>query len=235
MIIATVCFQQDNAFDFVNMLKVWEYTARKHNKGAKIKILRITPPEKKERESDALMPYNPTYAFLELAKWVLQQDEECILTDADIMFTGDCKEVFYLDFDIAGTVRPADCWLNAGVLFYKPTERGKKLLREIITLTEIIADAPLTYSDYLKKYLGADQAAIAVIVEKEGLLQLPCEIWNSEQHSWSKFSEATKIVHLKSSLGQLVRGEPMGSEYEKGHKIYDLYNLFQYYLKRATK
>jgi len=234
MIIVAITFTK-NISDFDNLLKVWEYTAKKYMPDAKVKLLKIPPPEKKKRPCDPYMAYTSSYAFMEMVKWVLKQNENCIITDADIMFTGNCEEVFNKEFDIAVTVRDAPCWINAGVVFYKPTQEGKRLLQEVFTLTLEMARRPYRHLEALKRFLGADQAALALLTEKYNLLKLPCEIWNNEQHSIDRFSEETKIVHMKSSLWDLVHNEPLRIEYPEDHVIFKVFDLWKENLKEAEK
>ena len=230
MIVVTVNFDK-NISDFDNMIKVWKRTARKYMPDANIKVLEIPAPEKIKRQCDKYMAYSSTYAFVEMAKWVLDQNDDAIITDADTMFLGDCSSVFENEFDIACTIREGRCFVNAGVLFYRNTEKGRLLLNKIISMSESIYKNPDMFKNILKRYLGADQAAVSIMAKQNKILKLPCEIWNSEQHSWDKFSRETKIVHMKSSLWDLAHKEKTRSEYEKDHNVYKIFEIWKSFLK----
>lgn len=230
MIICTVHFQNDKE-DFSNLLKVWEYSARLHNPDADVRVLTVPEPEDIPRECDKYLTYSSAYAFLQMAKWAMKKNDKIIMTDADVMFTGNCGSIFKEDFDVAVTVRPARSWVNAGVLFMKA--EGKAILQEIIDLTEKIIADPISYVDVLPQYLGADQTAITLLSLSHGLKRIPCHIWNLEQRTWNWFSEDTKIVHMKSNLWDLVQQVPPRIPVPEDHVTYRIFELWKSYLLRA--
>jgi lipopolysaccharide biosynthesis glycosyltransferase len=230
LILATITFTE-NERDFDDMIKVWEKSAAYYMSDAKRVVLKVAPPKDKKRSCDKYMRYSSTYAYIQMASWALKQDDDLILTDCDIMFTGDCKEVFDQKFNFACTVRDASCWVNAGVIFIKNNRKGKKLLRDSIQLSKEIYRRPGKFSEELIQFLGADQAAIALLAKEDKIKKLPCAEWNCEQHSWDKFSRKTKIVHMKSSLWDLAHGELMRSSYDEDHNIYQIFKIWKGFLE----
>jgi hypothetical protein len=231
MKLCTVVFDSNKA-DFSKLVKVWKHTASKYIPNADAVVLTVPAPENIERPCDRYMSYASSYAFLKKAEYAIAQNDNVIFTDADIMFTGDCKNVFKLPFDIAITTRPARTWINGGVVLYKPT--GKDKLQEVIVLMNQIINNVALYREGLIKYLGADQLALAMLSRKRNFLRLPCAEYNLEQHTWDQYSERTKIVHMKSNLWDLVQGDTPRIEVDKNHITYTIYKRWLEELKEAT-
>ena len=230
MKLVTITFTE-NERNFDSLIEVWKKSAAYYMPDVEAVVLKIGPPENKKRACDKYMRYSSTYAFLKMALWALKQKDDLILMDCDTFFTGPCQSAFQEGFDLAGTVRDAPCWLNGGVVFVRNSFQGKALLNEVIQLIYMICRRPERFEKELKHFLGADQAALAMLVEEGSIAKLPCEVWNCEQHSWDKFSEDTRIVHMKSSLWDLVQGDEMRSKYEEGHNIFKIFDLWKIFLE----
>ncbi len=230
MTLATIIFTE-NERNFDDMVKVWERSAEYYMPSARRVVLKVSPPLYKKRACDKYMRFSSTYAYMLLASWGRKQNDDLILTDCDIMFTGDCSKVFEEKFNFACTVRDASCWVNAGVVFVKNNAKGRELLRESIQRAKDLYRRPERFKESLVKFLGADQAAIALMAEEGKVVKLPCEVWNCEQHSWDKFSDKTKIVHMKSSLWDLAQGDEMRSSYEEDHNIFKIFKIWKNFLE----
>lgn len=234
MIICTVIFDKNKDEDaFSRLIKVWEYTARLYNPNATIKIVRVPAPEPKQRKCDQFLTYTSSYAVIKMAEWVIEQDDNIIMTDADVMFTGNCESVFNEKYDIGVTVRFARGWINAGVMFYQPS--GKERLQEMIDLTKNIVDNPELYIEHINKYLGGDQTALTLLTMKYNFKRFLCSEWNLEQNSWDYFSRNTKIVHIKSNLFDLVNGVKPRINVPSWHNSYYIYERWLNYYFEAVK
>lgn len=222
-LVTLVYNKPDNIFD--DLLKVWHASAEKHMPGLERIVLRPPAPNTPNRIVDC------AWAFLRVAEWVLELEpqEEIIVTDADIMFTGDCRDVFEQDFDLACTVREHRCYVNTGVWFYKPS--GAFPLWAWKETCEVMLMHPKPYQKELDRYLTADQAALVETLDdfRDRILQLPCAQYNCEQTTWDQFGPDTRIVHVKSSLRDLCEDKPMRKKYPKGHPIFKLHKIWRKY------
>jgi len=229
--IVTIHFEEDYN-DFSNLLKVWEYSARLHHPDAEVVVLTVPRPEEVSRKCDPFLTFSSSYAFLEMARWALTQNDEIIMTDADLMFTGDCSPAFKEDFTLGVTVRKARGWLNAGVLFYRPAGRG--ILKSIIRMTETIVSNPELFVEHVSECLGGDQTAITLhALNDNSIKRFSCSEYNLEQNSWEWFSENTKIVHMKSNLWDMVQGLEPRRPVPEDHVTHRIFEIWKGYLREA--
>jgi len=231
--ICTIHFDEDRPY-FEKLLKVWEHSARLHNPKADIHILKVPKPKTVKRKSDEFLLYSSSYAAIRMAEWALKQNEPVIMTDADVMFLGDCSSAFGSPFDLGVTIRFARAWVNAGVVFYQPTQSGKEKLKEFISLTNEILAFPELYVEEIHKYLGGDQTAFTLLAKKySSIKRFLCSEWNLEQNTWQYFSDKTKIVHVKCDLLDLINGAPPRSGVGEDSPVYALYEIWKSYYKEA--
>jgi len=184
--------------EYEMMLRVWQKTAHEHMPDLRQKVMRMSPPKK---QVDLQVRMN---AFHETLRWVIKQPEDCIITDADIMFLGDIRGVMARDFDIAITTReykrvPKSRY-NSGVVYFRATDKGRKFLKKWIKKLE---DPKMVDGGYS----GPNQAALARVLSANKksespakVIELPCAIYNAEQSCWAELSPDVKVLHIKSRL-----------------------------------
>lgn len=137
--------------------------------------------------------------------------ENLILMDCDMLILGSMDEAFRSPFDVAYTVRNHRARINGGVVYVHVTELAKQFVKKWVEVDGAIygkgADA---YIDIVKG-AGINQTSMAQTISKvshwepaPNIVELPCEIWNCEQVSYPLFSDATKVLHVKSWLREVL-------------------------------
>ncbi len=157
-------------------------------------------------------------------------EEPVVLMDADMLVLGDLEYAFdpiiqalpVLElngfdvpppFDIAYTVRPGPNLINAGVVFVRPTEAGKRFVADWSVLNdEFVAKGPECVSDMVDAYGGINQAALTLTIKRaEGVVlhELECAVWNATRQVWLEAirglagedgSERPVVIHINTKL-----------------------------------
>ncbi|MFP4365534.1 MAG: glycosyltransferase family 2 protein [Bacteroidales bacterium] len=129
-----------------------------------------------------------------------------VLMDTDTIVLKDIDEVFKQDFDIAVTARDNDLhWLNAGVVFVKPTDKAYDILD---LWTEEISHS----RNYKKKtgHVGFAQPVFAWLYTNNKfrgkVIKVPCSKYNCVQ-PWDDYCSAS-VIHVKSGLRRSLMGAP---------------------------
>jgi hypothetical protein len=131
---------------------------------------------------------------------------EIVLLDADTMVMGPLDAVWDRIFDLAYTRRaPSHPFpINAGVIFVRANARSRAFLTRWRDENRRMLTDHQRHHTWRKQYGGINQAALGCVLQAGGhaaeLLELPCNVWNCEDSTWASFSDATRIVHLKSDL-----------------------------------
>lgn len=135
-------------------------------------------------------------------------DDECLaLLDCDTVVLKSLDDIWGHPFDLAYTVRPADCALpfNSGVLFLRVSPRVRDFVRVWADLNvQMLADQAL-HDEWRAEFGGINQAAFGALlrmtsVDDLHLALLPCQVWNCEDFTWATASDDTRILHVKGAL-----------------------------------
>lgn len=120
-----------------------------------------------------------------------------VLMDTDTIILNDISEVFEQDFDIAITTRDSKNWLNAGVVFVKPTQKAYRILE---LWTKEIDNA----KNYRRKtgHAGYAQPVFVWLYNNNKfdgkIIKVPCNKYNCVQE-WGSYKTAS-VIHIKSGL-----------------------------------
>jgi hypothetical protein len=134
------------------------------------------------------------------------------MLDCDTMILRDLSPVADLEFDLAYTVRPADCRykLNTGVYFVRVSNRIRRWMTEWHdTCLKMLADEAFHFrwrTDEL--YGGIHQAALGWMLAHNRtirFLELECAEWNSVSSTWG--SPRARVVHVMGQLRKMCFGQ----------------------------
>jgi len=202
--------------DYHRLIEVFEYSLHHHVPDADIRARIIEPPD--HRGAVKIPFLSNTY---KLAFWVAAVEEayldgeNLILSDSDMLCTGNPEPVFEREFDIAYTVRDdhTNIPLNGGVVYVKPTEAARRFMQEWLKIDERMYEDWNFHQPWRIKYAGQNQASFGYLLENpvEGvtLLELPTRIYNAVNTDWHRIGSDTVFIHIKSQLRKAVlRGEP---------------------------
>ena len=153
------------------------------------------------------------YAFMAKISHAIELNDNILMADSDIIFTGSVNSVWQKDFDIAITTRNHKCKYNTGIVFIKPTREAKQFLRVWKQHTREIAKR-YNIREF-RQWMGIDQASLHKTIQEKipvKLIELPCHIWNAEQTSWKDITKETKVIHIKSGLRRIYFDEERMSQ-----------------------
>jgi len=207
--IVSVYFDYNNMDNYKRLAEVWEYSARKHNPGATVELIKGEAPKKRDRQKDSWI-----YNDYKLIKWVevaTSTEEPLILMDADMLVIGDMTDVFELDFDICYTERTKSNFpLNGGVLFIRPTAKAKKFMQEWLELDKRMLKSHSMYFQYRVKYGGMNQASFGFMIEQRKkiarIATVPCTKYNLCDEEWRGIEDDTRAIHIKGLLRRVCLG-----------------------------
>lgn len=192
--IVTVFFDRKKRYN--KFLKVFKRSAKKHMPNEKITTLNMQMPPNIDHKRDT------AYAFIKAAEYAINSNNRLVITDVDLMFTGNILKAWNYNFDIAVTVRD-DPKYNTGVWFYRPTANSKSFVKEWIQETKRLMNDYDKEYDFIHSNGGLDQASLCSTINKNKnaiIKELPCVEWNACQHEWKDVNKNTKVVHVKSKL-----------------------------------
>jgi hypothetical protein len=195
------------------MAHVLAYSAYQHCPGWKIEVRAISPAPLKSAMRKA-SHVNNTQKILHWASCVEKASDgtPILLIDADTMIVGPLDEVWSHDFDLAYARREPGSFkypINAGVIFLRVTAATRAFMarwcaENLRMLGDVEAHRP-----WHKSHGGINQATLGYMLANDlaigvRVLELPCQQWNCEDSAWELFSDATRIVHVKSSLRDAI-------------------------------
>lgn len=143
---------------------------------------------------------------------VQEAETPLVLMDTDTMVLGDLRPAFRLrsgqmPWDIGLTKRPGAHLINGGVVFVRPTDSARAWFAKLTELMGALLDDPEACSRGVEDWGGAQQAAMADMLDKHngrGIVHLlPCAVWNSTRQTWKEFGPETRVVHVNSRLRRL--------------------------------
>lgn len=201
MRLVTFIFNRSNR-DYRQLLKVWEASAEKHMPDVPRTVIWLDEPPKVKGDEETQRHYDMCYAFLKAAEWVLQQNEDVIVTDVDLMFTGDMADAFSQSFDIAVTKRNYRHPFNSGVWYFRNNKKARLFVQSWIGFTKDILKCKRLIRWARKKHGGIDQGSLALAVDscRDTVAILPCRKWNAEQSSWADIDKDVRCIHIKSAM-----------------------------------
>lgn len=129
---------------------------------------------------------------------------DTIYCDADMLCLGELGDAFAGDFDFAYTVRPGLKRIQAGVVFVRATDAGRRMMQEWALLNDSLLDDPDRLDELIHVHGGCNQAALSLLLENPpdgvSVAELPCEVWNSCHQTWGTFGPDTRLLHLTGRL-----------------------------------
>lgn len=208
MKICTVQFCYNGGMDYDELYRVYRESIRYHMPGMHVDTIFINPPLRDNKRS-----YAYKYNSAKLAEWVKYIDSETddiILTDCDMLMTGDCSHAFDVDFDIAVTKRysmPRRPY-NGGVIMVRPNDRSRAFFHKMLEINDRMYNDIQFHRDYDKRYCGMNQAAFGWMVENYtdeiDMHEYSTLEWNAVDSDWQHITEKTVFVHIKGSLRRKV-------------------------------
>ncbi len=189
--------------NYARMAAVLEYTARKHNPGAEVRVWNVDP--RATNRSDAFV--------VKAREWTrLINDSpdgtELVLLDTDTMVLGELASAFEYGQLIAVTTRGGQLsTLNSGALYVRVDRYVRIWFEDWERETW-----PWVARNEPHRIRFGDQDALKLLcVRATGTLrsprpaQLPCAIWNAEQHCWPPDPDC-RVVHVKSDARRILFG-----------------------------
>lgn len=188
-----------------------EVSARRHNPGWSIEVFEA-PTDTRRGGTEGY--YRANTRKLEAwvaAACVVPDGDEIALLDADTVVLGPLDEVWAEPFDVAITMRaatrrfPYPYPFNGGVVFLRVSPRVRDFLGAWAAENARMLEDRQHHHRWKRRYGGINQAALGYLRESGGLdglrvAEVPCEIWNCEDSTWERFSERTRIIHIKGEL-----------------------------------
>ena len=218
MLVAGIFNREDR--DYERLRIVWERSAQEAMTGVPRKIIQLTPPEDTGREDDI------TYADTAVMQWVLDNRRDCVVTDIDMMFTGNMMDVFKRQFDIAVTKRDYRAPYNSGVWYFRNTAGGRAFVKLWLRETWRMFNNEAKRAN--PGHGGLDQASLfkAIKKTKAKVIELPCELYNAEQTCWAELHPDVRAIHIKSKLRRVCFGETDLEVHENVYKIADKWRSY---------
>ena len=191
------------------LLTVWRASAAKHMPHIPQEVVWLDEPKASKRDDESQRHYDMCYAFLKAAEWVLAQKGDVIVTDVDLMFTGDMSEAFKMSFDVAVTKRGYRHPFNSGVWFFRDNKKARAFVQSWIEFTHDILKSKRLVRWARKKHGGIDQGSLALAVDscRDTVAILPCRKWNAEQSSWKDIDDGVRCIHIKSAMRKYCLGQ----------------------------
>ena len=130
----------------------------------------------------------------------------CACLDIDCLVLQDLSPIFENTFDLGMTVRDDKQWLNAGVIYYQPSDQAR---RDMIAWAELSRDSSRDkkIESWYRQETGqsaTNEASFAYGLKHKvfqgRVKKFQCREWNCEQHYWEDMDENTKVLHVKSGL-----------------------------------
>jgi len=223
-------FNKPGSSDFTRLKELFEYSLKKHNPKLKITAhVSEYPAERKPSERSAHLEN-----IHKLKIWnekVQKARGALLLVDCDLLILDDLSEIQKYDADIVFTDRDmkfSTIRFNAGVIFVRPTKEAKQFFQKWCDISENDFDIENDFwKQICRQAKGATQSTLTYMVDNNicqntKLKFIPCDIWNCAAADWSRFSDKTKILHVKSELRKwfLMRAtEQQMEEKYNGHLI----------------
>jgi len=213
--------------NYEELLRVFEYSAKKHMPKAKIIVVRNIPH---------LTGRGNTYDDMtnRLDSWVpvvSKIKDNIILCDVDIVFRGDLFKVFdRFKFDVAYTGRKSRKKpINGGIVFIRNGAQG--FVKKWAAINRKMFYNKVFHNQWRRQCCGMNQPAFWYLLRHQyvhrcRMLQLPCLIYNACEDEWPRMKDNAQAIHLKRDLRLAVAGKgkpPKGAD--KALAIWRKYEL----------
>lgn len=208
-----------NAPFYERMIRVLEYTARKHCPDWSVETQRLDPAE----GYGASAIHSHVSNTHKLDYWnrrvqAADDGDRILLIDGDMMILRSIDDIWQKDFDLCYTTkRSPKLPFNGGVLFLRVSPAVKRFMAAYWERNiEFLRDQAM-HVRFRSKFGGMNQAAFGSLLHEIkpnfglNLVEVPCAEWNCEQSAWPTFNpNVTRIVHIKSALRKAIFGRISG-------------------------
>ncbi|MAT51492.1 MAG: hypothetical protein CMK32_09950 [Porticoccaceae bacterium] len=186
--------------DFKRLRDVFIHSFRAHMPDARLHVHNIPPCALGRQYKLA----SNTYKLTKWAEIAEKATGPTVICDCDLMFDGRIDDAFDYDFDLAYAQRYGRFPFNCGVIFLRPTETAREVMRQWKAINDkMFADATF-HLRYTDKYAGMNQAAWGYMRETgklpETVIQVPHK-YNACEDEWLRV-EDIRVYHLKTTLRQ---------------------------------
>lgn len=212
MRIVSVTFDYDNRNDYSRLMAAFRASCERHMPDAVFDEIRLNAPQLRPGYSTG--HNSNTYKLRAWAKCMEAATEPVVFCDCDMLATGDLAPAFDADFDLAYCKRTGNksrsVVLNGGVVFVKPTDGGRTLIKRWREINEQMFRDHVLHDYWRRKYCGMNQAAFGCLLHTyKGpgkIVALPCAIWNACNEDWARVDGQTRMIHYKGDLRRLTLG-----------------------------
>lgn len=226
MKIFSECFDYKTSNVYSILAAVCEYSANKYNPSSDFELYKIKAPDTTGHNRACVSN------TVKLDKWVEiveKTDDNVVLMDCDMLFTGDISHVFEkYKFDIALCQRTKNIQqrmpFNGGIVFVRNNRAALDFMKlwQKINL-EMFNDVQF-HNKWRPRYAGMNQSAFGYIFEKEKynakILFLPCKIYNCCREDWPRVDSNTKVIHVKSGLRKSIVNQSPTRETKRAYEIW---------------
>lgn len=209
MKILTVQFDPGKSNYYKRLYDVFKVSVEKNIPEANFVNIKIPCPDRVTSVAK-----NFTYNTEKLNIWydfVKNTDDDVILTDCDMLCTGNPENIFLTNFDIGITFKTCEIKkspMNGGIVFVKNTEKAKNFIELWRDVNAQMYKDRHFHIEWQNKYLGMNQAAFGYIYEvlkpDVTMLELPTIKYNAVDCDWKNVNEETYFIHIKSELRRMV-------------------------------
>lgn len=228
-------FQTEGRVQFERLVKVFEYSFKKHNPDVELII------EKSEYPSPryGLKPAHLENVF-KLERWndIIQSSEEpVLLLDTDLLILDCLNDITKKKDDIIITNRHySTIKYNAGVILVNPSLGSKRFFQQWRDTSSIDFKSTDEYwRGILNTAKGATQSTLTELLCNQAFCSvgyLSCAVWNSAVTDWPRFSDETKILHIKGNLRKYILNDCTDNQVHKLDKnLIPLLDLWRKYEK----
>ncbi len=197
---------------YPRLARVLEHTARRQCPWWFVRVREVDRCELRGRSGTAAADNSWKLEHWVRAVTAAPDGARVLLVDVDTFVTRNLDALWDVDFDVAYTVRAADCRLplNGGVLAVRVGDLTRKFMEGWLAKDRQFLEDPDERQPWRKQYGGHNQASFGYMItshfpEVLTLASLPCLEWNCEDSTWADFDpDVTRIVHVKSALRMAV-------------------------------
>lgn len=194
---------------YPRLAKVLEYTARKHNPGWLVNVVKVDPCN---LSGDSFAYTSNSHKLEYWANTIrdAEDGERVLLIDADVFVLGPLDGIWDGDFDLKLTRRdPSSPFpINGGVVAVNVNQASRDFMAAWFREDRMLLANPEEHKKLHKLYAGMNQCSLGALRSRGTdcrILEVPCQEWNCEDSTWSKFDPGvTKVVHVKSGLRSTV-------------------------------